>query len=142
MSDINVHLLRIEGGPEHSSPARKQRHRGERKSGTRPIDTQDLRFASAPREDPVEGEKQARIFGSGAVFREITKLGRGRRQMIDNKISDGLDRAAEGADVFPGSKARIHLCVVNRVKSGVRAINGREKRQQVYSAEDSFQWPF
>ena len=38
-------------------------------------------------------------------------------------------------------KARIHLSVINRVKSGIRAINRREKRQQVHSAEDSGQRP-
>ena len=61
--------------------------------------------------------------------------------MIYDEISDDLDRVAQGTHVFPGSKAQIHLRVVNGVKSGVRAVNGREEGQQVDSTEDSGQWP-
>ena len=61
--------------------------------------------------------------------------------MIYDEISDNLDRAAQGTHVFPGSKARIHLRVINGVKSGVRVVNGREKGQQVDSTEDAGQRP-
>ena len=57
--------------------------------------------------------------------------------MVHNKISNELDRAAQSPHVLPGSQARVHLSVIDRVKSGISAVNGRKKGQKMRSAEDS-----
>ena len=140
VADIDIHLLRIECGPQQFPLAREQRNGAERKRGARPINAQNIRFARALREDPVESEKHARILRSRTLPRKIEEL-RGRRgNVVHNKISNELDRAAQSAHVFPGSQARVHLSVIDRVKSGISAVNGSKKGQKVRSAEDSGQW--
>ena len=61
--------------------------------------------------------------------------------MVDDQIGDELDRAAQGPHVFPGSQPGIDLSVIDRVKSGVGAVDGSEEGQQVRSAEDSGERP-
>ena len=78
MPDIDVDLLRIEGGPQYFPLARQQRDGAERKRRARPIDAQNVRFACALREDPVEGEEHARIRRSRTLLGEVEEL-RGRR---------------------------------------------------------------
>jgi len=48
-------------------------------------------------------------------------------------------KVTQGTDVVSVSNTQIHLHVVNRVKSGICAIDSCEKGQQVHSAEASGQ---
>jgi hypothetical protein len=45
----------------------------------------------------------------------------------------------EGLDVGPGAQARVDLRVVDRVETGVGAVDRVEERQQVHTAEDAGQ---
>ena len=77
MPDIDIHLLRIEGGPQHLPLAREQRRGRERQCRARPVNGQDFRFGGPLRKDPVVREKHPRIGGRRTILREIKELRRG-----------------------------------------------------------------
>lgn len=62
--------------------------------------------------------------------------------MVDDQVSDELDRVAQNLDVFPRSQARIYLGVIDRIKSGIGTINWSEKGQKMCSPEHTGQRSF
>ena len=55
--------------------------------------------------------------------------------MVDDHIAHHVDLLRQRAQVLPVAQARVNLGVVDGVKTGVGAIDGIKKRQQVHATK-------
>src|SRR4051812_1812647 len=140
--NIDVDLLRRERGPQQALFAILHPHYRERQTGTWPIDPEQLSFTRSPGKYAVERQEQLGELRRVAFLREILELRRLRGDVIHDQISRQLDHVTKFFKVLPSTEPRIDVRVVNRIEPRVRAVNWREERQQVHSAEEAPQGTF
>src|SRR5438093_13435758 len=61
--------------------------------------------------------------------------------MIHDEVGHDFHVLAQRAYVIPSAEPRVDFCVVDRIETGIGAINRIKKRKQVHAAEYAFQRP-
>ena len=134
--DVDVDLLRGEGRPEDAPLPGPQRGHREGKAGPRPVDLQEILLGRAFREHRIQGEEQPRELGTAAAGREVLILGRVRRDVVHDHVGHHVEVRAQRPDVVPAAQPGIDSRVVDGVEARVRAVDGKEERQEVDAAEN------
>ena len=57
------------------------------------------------------------------------------RGVIHDQVGHQVPAACQFGDIVPGAESGIGLCVIDRVESRVRAVDGSEERKQMRAAE-------
>ena len=141
MRDVDVDLLGRERRPEYSARAILQRDRRERQARPRPIDRQQVALGSAVREYAVERQEHPREPASSAALGEVQELRRAARYVVHDHVGHHVGLARERGDVVPSAQARVDARVIDRVESGIRAVDSLEERQNVHAAEEARERP-
>ena len=126
-TDIN--LLRSESGPKQPLFSTRQGGIRERKTRSRPVDPQKIRFRGSVRKDTFIGQKHPGKSGIGSSLRVVLKLQRQARYVVHNQVRHDLNGSAKRAQIVPRAQARINRRVIDGIESSVGAVNGMEKWQ-------------
>ena len=137
MLDVDIDLVARERGPQQRRFAPCRRVLREGQGRTRRLQHRQVRLPGAVGKHPVIGEKQAGEWRGAAARLVVQELRRVTRDVIDDDVGHDVGACGERGDVFPGAEPRIDLRVIDRVESGVRAVDRMEERQHVDAAERS-----
>ena len=141
MRDVDVDLLGRERRPECSARAIAERHRRERQARPRPVDREQVALGGAVREYAVERQKHPREPAARAALDEVQELRRAARYVIHDHVGHHVRLARERGDVVPSAQARVDARVIDRVESGIGAVDWLEERQHVHAAEEPRERP-
>jgi hypothetical protein len=111
----------------------------ERQIGTDQMQRKQVRFARAVAEDARIGQKHPGVRRGCAPFVEVLELGRLDRDVIDDHIGHHLGDAGERCDVVPAAETGIHPRVIDRIETGVGAVDPVEEGEDVHAAEGVLQ---
>ena len=132
--DVDVDLLGREGRPDLGGHTGNLVGR-ERWPRSRPIDRRKLFVGGAAGEDHVSGEEHAVELRSLAFLEPVLERFGFRRDMVDDEIGHDLEVLPEGTDLGPAPEPGVDLGVIDRIETRIRAIDRREERQQMRTAE-------
>src|SRR4030095_4284740 len=114
----------------------------ERQTRARTIQLKQVRFTCTLSKDCGVGQKHSRVSRCVASFVVVHKLRRAAGNVMADQICHDLDVLAERAHVVPSAEPRIDSGVIDWIEARIGAIDGIKKREQMHSAEYTFQWSF
>ena len=116
-------------------------HRRERQARPRPVDREQVALGGSVWEYAVERQKHPREPAASAALDEIQELLRAARYVVHDHVGHQVRLARERGDVVPSAQARVDTRVIDRVESGIGAVDSLEERQKVHAAEESRKRP-
>jgi hypothetical protein len=135
LPDVDVDLLRGEGGPDQALAAVRECVRGERQPRTRPVQPHQILLGGPLREGAGEGQEHPVEGRVGTVGQPVHELRGRRRHVVDDHVHHHRVVRGDRRDVVPAAQPGIDLGVVRRVEPGVGTVERAEEGQHVHAAD-------
>ena len=129
---VDVHLLRGERGP-HQAGLAAASVVGERQTRARPVDTGQLLLGGAVGVDAAQRQEHRIVFRLLPLGEHVLELPGLPAHVVHDGVDHDAVRLGEVGHVVPRAQPRIDRGVVDRVEARVRAVEGREERQDVHA---------
>ena len=135
--DVDVDLLRREGGPDHLLAAILEGDLREGQIGPRAVDGVEILLGGAIGEDLAIGEEHVRMLGRLTLLQIVLEGGAVGGDMVDDEIGHHVDRLRQGPDIVPCAKTRVDDGVISGIEARIGTIEGIKEGQGMHCAEQA-----
>ena len=139
--DVDVELFCAERRPEVVAGSVIEPNRRKRRAGPGAVDQPDLiryyvrRFAA--RENVAFAQEEVPVVRRATAAPDVLELRGVGRYVIHDQIGHHRVIGSQCSHVVPSAEPRVDASVIHRIETGIRTVDGVEKRQDVYAREQA-----